>query len=194
MTRFVPGLVLLAVTVTGVVSLTASATTVIAETLEDMAVRAPIVVRATARQSQAAWSGDNRRIWTWTELVITERLKGSVAVSVNSTLLVKQPGGEVGKVGQGVAGVASFTPGEDCLLFLEPSTDEPGTYVVRGLAAGKISVVERQGRAVAVRDLSGLAFARPGPTDRVRVLQPETELGAPELLVARLRRAIGGAR
>jgi hypothetical protein len=188
MTRFVPGLVLLAV------SVTASATTVISETLEEMAARAPVVVRATARQSQAAWSGDNRRIWTWTELVVTERLKGSAAVSVSSTLLVKQPGGEVGKVGQGVAGVATFAPGEDCVLFLEPATDEAGTWVVRGLAAGKISVTDRQGRAVAVRDLSGLAFAKPGPADRVRLLQPEAELGPPEQLLARVRRAIGGGR
>ncbi len=188
MTRFVTGRRLLALL--GAVGLTASATTVIAETLEDMAVRAPIVVRATARQSQAAWSDDNRRIWTWTELVVTERLKGVVP----TTLLVKQPGGEVGKVGQGVAGVASFTLGEDCVLFLEPATDEAGTWVVRGLAAGKIGMVERQGRQVAVRDLTGLAFARPGAADRVRLLQPETDLGPPEQVLARLRRAIGGAR
>jgi hypothetical protein len=182
MTRFVLALALMA--------LTASATTVIAETIEEMAVRAPIIVRVKARQSQAAWSEGNHRIWTWTEVEVTERIKGSTP----ATVLVKQPGGEVGKIGQGVSGVAQFTQGEDCVLFLEPSTDEAGTYVVRALAAGKISIVGRQGRSVAVRDVSGLSFARPGAPDLVRLVQPETELGTPEQVLARLRRAIGGAR
>lgn len=166
----------------------ALATVVVSETVETMARRAPLVVRVTARQSMAGWDAAEARIWTWTELAVTEVLKGEAG----PTLLVKQPGGEVGGLGQFVAGVARFTPGEDCVLFLEPASDEKGVWVVRSLAAGKVSFGERLGRPVALRDLSGLSFAKPGgavhPTD------DRESLGAPDAFLARVRAAVGGAR
>jgi hypothetical protein len=168
--------------------LTAEATTVLAESIDEMAVRAPIVVRAQVHQSQAGWSESPRRIWTWTELAITEVIKGKVPTVV----LVKQPGGVVGPVGQAVPGVASFAAGEDCVLFLEPSPDEPKVYLVRGLAAGKISFVERQGQQVAQRSLDGLNLVHPGAPDLVRVLRPETSLGAAQAVLERLRRVVKG--
>lgn len=168
----------------------ALATVVIAESIEDMTRASPLVVRATARQSMTAFDQSERKIWTWTELSVTEVLKGQAP----STLLVKQPGGEVGGLGQHVAGAARFTPGEDCVLFLEPATDEKGVYVVRGLAAGKVCFVPRLGRTLAVRDLTGLAFARTGSRDVIRPVDDGEVLGLPDAFLARVRAAAGGAR
>jgi hypothetical protein len=178
----------LALLVTLGLGVTAEATTVLAESVDEMAVRAPIVVRAQVRQSQSGWSEGARRIWTWTELTITEVIKGKVPLVV----LVKQPGGSVGPVGQAVAGVASFTTGEDCVLFLEPSPDEPKVYLVRGMAAGKIVFVERHGQQIAQRSLEGLNLVRPGAPSLVRASQPEPSLGAPQALLERLRRVVKG--
>lgn len=168
----------------------ALATVVIAESIEQMTRASPLVVRATAQQSMTAFDQGERKIWTWTELSVTETLKGQAP----STLLVKQPGGEVGGLGQFVAGVARFTPGEDCVLFLEPATDERGVYVVRGLSAGKVSFASRLGRTLAVRDLTGLAFAHTGRRDAVRPVDDGDVLGLPDAFLARVRAAAGGAK
>ncbi|MEW5740793.1 MAG: hypothetical protein AB1938_17830 [Myxococcota bacterium] len=168
----------------------ALATVVIAESIEDMTRQAPLVVRATAQQSMTAWDSGETKIWTWTELTVTETLKGQAP----RTLLVKQPGGVVGGLGQHVSGVARFRPGEDCLLFLEPATDEKGVFIVRGLSAGKVSFTQRLGKVLAVRDLSGLSFARAGGRDTIRPVDDGEILGLPDALLARVRAAAGGAK
>jgi hypothetical protein len=168
----------------------ALATVVASESVEEMTRAAPLIVRGTARRSMAAFDPGERRIWTWTEVVVTEALKGRAPGSV----LVKQPGGEVGGLGQHVSGAARFVEGEDCVLFLEPATDERDAYIVRGLSAGKVSLTPRLGQRLAVRDLSGLAFASKGRRDAVRPIDDGEVLGAPDAFLARVRAAAGGAR
>ncbi|MCC6335193.1 MAG: hypothetical protein IT380_14535 [Myxococcales bacterium] len=168
----------------------ALATVVIAQSVEDLTRGSPLVVRATAQQSMAAFDEGEAKIWTWTELTVTETLKGQAP----RTLLVKQPGGEVGGLGQHVAGVARFRPGEDCVLFLEPSADERGVFIVRGLSAGKVSLSHRLGKVLAVRDLSGLSFARAGSRDPVRPVDDAEVLGTADAFLARVRAAAGGGR
>jgi hypothetical protein len=168
----------------------ALATVVISESIEAMTRQSTLVVRATAHQSMAAWDEGETKIWTWTELTVTETLKGKAP----RTLLVKQPGGVVGDLGQHVSGVARFQPGEDCVLFLEPAADEGGVFIVRGLAAGKVSFATRQGRVLAVRDLSGLSFARAGSRDAVQRVDDTEVLGPPEAFLARVRAAAGGEK
>lgn len=167
----------------------ASATVVVHETLDDMARRVPVVVRGTVARSVAGWDDERRRIWTWTEVVVTDRLKGKVG----RVVLVKQPGGEVDGLGQAVAGAAKFREGEDCLLFLDAAPDEPGAYRVSGLAAGKVSFTQWKGQAAAIRDTEGLAFAAPAGKLVEPVRSPE-HLGSPAAFLARIRAAIGGAR
>jgi hypothetical protein len=179
MRRFLPALVCFA-------ALPSLGTTVIAETVDEAIDRAPIIVRATVRQSQAG--ADEHRIWTWTELTVTEVLKGKSP----QVVLVKQPGGVVGPRGQSVSGTAKFRDGEDCVLFLEPAVDEPGVFIVRALAAGKISFTTRLGVAQAVRELDGLDFAE-RTAERVRPLVKEDRLGSPDEFLARVRKQVKGA-
>jgi hypothetical protein len=167
----------------------ASATIITFETLDDMARRVPVIVRGRVARSVAAWDADRSRIWTWTELVVTDSLKGEV----KGVVLVKQPGGEVGPMGQAVAGAAKFREGEECVLFLEGAPGEPGTFSVSGLSAGKVSFTEWQGQPAAVRQLDGIAFASPAKKVVEPVKSPEF-LGSPEAFLARVRAALGGAK
>ncbi len=166
------------------------ATVVVEMSFEELARKAPLVVRGTVGSVQASWDEGQRRIWTYAEVKVAEPLKGRAA----PTLLVKQPGGVVGPVGQAVAGTARFSPGEETVLFLEPAVDEPGAYVVLGLAAGKVDLEKRLGQRLAVRRLFGLSFAKPGERT-VRPVNEVERLGTAEAFLERVRRAAkGGAR
>jgi hypothetical protein len=163
------------------------ATSVVEESIEELSRRSHIVVRGIVGQSQAAWDASQRRIWTWTELKVLDSIKGAPV----ATILVKQPGGEIGGIGQKVAGVALFSTGEECLVFLEPAVDEPSVYVLRGLSAGKIRFDRTGPTHTAVRSVAELNFARPGPVVISPAPRPVDVLGTPESVIARVRLAVG---
>ena len=172
-------------------SFVGSATVVVYETLDDMARRVPLIVRGKVARNVSGWDDNHRRIWTWTELVVSDTVKGAPSKLV----MVKQPGGEADGIGQAVAGVATFREGEDCILFLEPAPDEKGVWRVSGLSAGKVQVASDQGKTVAMRVVDGLSFAAPAGK-KVAPVVPRELLGTPEQLIARLRaaNATGGKR
>ena len=168
------------------ISTSALATVVLALSMEELTARAPLIVHAVAQGSNVAWDEPHAKIWTWTELVVKETFKGDTA----KTLVVKQPGGVVGEVGMEVSGVATFKPGEEVVLFLEPAPDEPGAWVPVSMSASKVTLEERFGARIAKRDLSGLAFTRVG---QQRVTEPKEErevLGTADAFLARIKAAV----
>lgn len=168
----------------------APATVVVNETLEEMTHKVPLIVRGHVNRNVAGWDAEHRRIWTWTELTITETIKGKA----DGVVLFKQPGGETGGIGQAVAGTAKFKEGEDCVVLLFPAPDEPGVWRVYSLAAGKISLVPQAGQLVAQRDLSGLGFASP-QTGKVVPVDESARLGTADEFLGQLRAwAKGGAQ
>jgi hypothetical protein len=171
------------------VSLAASATIVAFETIDEMARRVPVIVRGRVARTVSGWDDQKRRIWTWTEVVVSDAIKGKPGAVV----LVKQPGGEVDGIGQAVAGTATFHEGEDCVLFLEPAPDEPTTFRVSGLSAGKVLLTQWRGQSAAVRDTEGISFAAPAGR-KVSVVKSPEMLGSPTDFVAHLRSVSGGAR
>ncbi|MFO0597728.1 MAG: hypothetical protein U0228_20645 [Myxococcaceae bacterium] len=173
-------------------SLAASATVVVYETIDDMARRVPVIVRGKVARSVSGWDDAHRRIWTWTEVVVSDSIKGKAS----GIVLVKQPGGEVEGIGQAVSGAARFSPGEECVLFLEPAPDEAGAFRPSGLAAGKVSIVTELGQTSAVRNTDGLAFAAPAGK-RAEPVAARELLGSPADFISRIRKATattGGAR
>jgi hypothetical protein len=84
---------------------------------------------------EVRWTADRARIVTDVELEVAEAYKGAPA----HTVVVTQPGGVVGPVGQLVEGVARFEPGEEVVAFLEAHGPR---YALTGLAQGKF-VVDR---------------------------------------------------
>jgi hypothetical protein len=173
------------------VPLTASATVVMAMSMEEMAARVPLIVRGTVHRTDTQWGEGRARIWTYGEVVVTETLKGAG----RATVVVRQPGGVIGDIGERVAGTATLTPGEEVVLFLEPVTDEPNVFIPFALAASKVSLENRRGVKVAVRDLSGITFARKGQRSVIHPVDEREVLGTAEAFLARVRQAVkGGAR
>jgi hypothetical protein len=109
------------------------ATVVIGETIEEMARASTIVVRGRVVQVQPQLEESTGRIYTYADVQVIEVLKGASVASV----LVKQPGGEIGNKGTHVSGAGRFVTGEDTVLFLERATDESNVFILRALAAGK---------------------------------------------------------
>lgn len=176
-----------------VLGLSASATIVIAQTIEQMARRSPLILRGTVLQQQSRWDDERRRINTYVELAVTDTLKGQAPRSI----LVRQPGGIVEELGQRVSGTASFSPREDVLVFLETVPDEAGVFGVYSLAAGKVSLSPNAlGEKRATRDLTGLAFLHKSPTGerQIKSVGELEDLGAAEAFVDRVRKAIAGGK
>src|SRR5262249_31169196 len=72
-------------------------------------------------------------IYTYTRLQTDEILKGSS----DSVITVKQLGGSADGYTLHVAGVHAPNKGENVLLFLRPSQDQDGTFVIVGLMQGE---------------------------------------------------------
>lgn len=166
------------------------ATVVIAETIEEMTQASPVIVRGRVLQVQPQLEEASGRIYTYADLQVSEVLKGPRLTSI----LVKQPGGEIGNRGTAVAGTAKFKEGQDTVLFLEPAVDEQNVFIVHGLAAGKVDLEKSaKGELRALRKLDGLGFAVKGS---LKPVVPDGDLGPPDTFLNRVRAAVtkGGAR
>ncbi|MFY0530289.1 hypothetical protein ACN28I_46365 [Archangium gephyra] len=144
-------------------SLSASATTMLRADLPELAQTSDAIVHGTVRRVESRWSGDGRRIVTDVEIQVTEALKGTSG-QAGSTVLVTQPGGQVGDIGQRVSGLAAFTPGEEVVVFLERRGKT--AFRVSGMAQGKYQVQRTEG--------GKSAMAVPEPTGDVLLLDPDT--------------------
>lgn len=147
-----------------VFALPASATTMVKLDVPALAKAADLIVRGKVAKVESRWSGDHRTIFTETQLEVVETLKGAAT----KTVVVRQPGGEVGDIGQRVSGVARFSSGEEVVVFLE---SRPGNfYLVSGMSQGKFSVE---------RSTDGKsAFVVPQSEDGALLLDPVTRLPA----------------
>ena len=102
--------------------------------LPELSQKADTIVHGTVRRMESRWSGDRRRIITDVEIEVTETLKGQAG----STVLLVQPGGRVGDIGQMVHGLPSFTPGEEVVVFLDRHGAD--AFRVTAMAQGKYQV------------------------------------------------------
>lgn len=130
-TRIAPRVLLTCALLLG---LSAGATTMLRTDVAELTYAADAVVQGTVRRVESRWSGDHRRIITDVEIQVTEALKGEPG----STVIVTQPGGHVDGIGQVVHGLASFTPGEEVVVFLERRGKD--AFQVSAMAQGKFRV------------------------------------------------------
>jgi hypothetical protein len=141
----------------------AHATLLVALDVEGLAGSSDAVVRATVTRVSSRWTRDGGRIVTDIELDVAETWKGGV----RKTIVVMQPGGVVGDLGQRVDGVATFALGEDVVLFLEARGDR---FTVAGLAQGRFKVeASSDGATVSARQDQAAALHLVDPATRVEV-------------------------
>ncbi|NTX04028.1 hypothetical protein HUA74_14250 [Myxococcus sp. CA051A] len=170
------------VTVALLGALPAAATTQLRVDLSQLSRDSDAVIHGVVRRVESRWSGDGRRIVTDVEVEVKEPLKGQPG----GTVLVTQPGGQVGDIGQVVHGLASFKTGEEVVIFLRK----------RGTQAFRLSG-QAQGKYQVVREEAGKpAMAVPEPSEALLLdpvtRQPSTVVEKPRTL-AELKAAIRAA-
>lgn len=164
--------------ITLLLGLPAGATTLLRTDVAELSSTSDTIVQGTVRRVQSRWSGDRRRIVTDVEIQVTDTLKGQPG----GTVVVTQPGGRVGDIGQVVHGLASFSPGEEVVVFLDKRG--ASSFQVSGMAQGKFQVRrDADGKTVlAVPESTGDALlldpATRQPTASAMKTVPLTELKA----------------
>lgn len=149
-------------------SVEANATIVVPMTIEEMSAEAACVARGRVVNQQAAWDEAHRRIYTYTEIQVLERIhtKGTVP----DTVVVRTLGGEVGEIGMKVSGTPRFEVGEEVVVFLRPDPVDAHQFQVVGMSQGKFAVERSEKGAIyAVPSVEGLAFARPSTEGKLMV-------------------------
>lgn len=139
--RIIGAAVCLALAMAG--ATTAGATTLERMSLAKMAVAAPVIVRARCAANSVA--RDEGEIWTFTSFDVEETWRGSPPARITVRLL----GGSMGDITSHVSGVPRFAPGEDVVLFLQPTTSgdfsivswEQGTFRIHQDASGTQALV-----------------------------------------------------
>ncbi len=200
----------LATVIFSLVAVSASATVVSTEAIEQLASKAPLIVRGTVKSSVSLWA-NSREIVTRTELQVDEVLKGKAPAS----LTLQQPGGTVDGLTAAVSGTAHFTANESVVVFLEPlpqpanasKTDAP-IFVVLSLTAGKVLLEAESSTAKispaatskgkpalkASRDLTGLVVYDQTSPSKLRKTESVESLGEASAFLSSLRKLLKGAR
>lgn len=128
-------------TIASVLALTALVTPASAQTLEEAAASlgaaSPLVVAGRVTALEARWDGPANAIYTYVTLNVTDRLKGELA---EAQVVIKQLGGIVGNIGLRVDEQATYTVGEDVLVFLAVRPRD-GTLYPAGFQLGKWRVL-----------------------------------------------------
>ncbi|WP_342381094.1 hypothetical protein NVS55_15600 [Myxococcus stipitatus] len=167
-------------------ALPAAATTQLRMDLSQLSLQSDAVVHGVVRRVESRWAGDGQRIVTDVEVEVVEPLKGQPG----GTVLLTQPGGEVGDIGQVVHGLASFKTGEEVVLFLRKRGAK--AFRLSGQAQGKYQVQRGE--------VGKPAMAVPEPTEALLLdpvtRQPTASVEKPrtlEDLKAAIRAALKGS-
>ena len=162
---------------------TASATSVPRLSFEELTDRSELVVSGQISRSWADWDSSHHFIWTRYELVVSGVYKGAA----RSSVVLSEPGGEVGGMGQSIAGSVRYAVGDKVVVFLERV---PNGYLrTTGWSQGKF-MVDSSGRVHGGGALAGIDLVQTNVAQAVRDL-PVDGIATSELaarVAARVRR------
>lgn len=149
-------------------SAAALASVVIYQTDQEMTLKASRIVRAKVVKKVSQWEPKEKRIYTYITLVVLDPLKGATGAQ---ELVIRQMGGTANGIGMHVPGSATFTIGEEVVVFLETIRQQPKFHHVMGMAMGKFKVVEdaKTKARTLVRQLKGVSLARRTPQGRFQI-------------------------
>jgi hypothetical protein len=137
----------------------ANSTTLARMSVAQMTHAAQLVVRARCVTNFTLW--DDGEIWTFTTFAVEETWKGAHAENSNQDITVRLLGGTVGNLTSVVSGVPRFAPGEEVILFLEPTSR--GDFSIVSWVQGTFRVRHdiRTGQQVAVQDTASFDTFEP---------------------------------
>ena len=140
---------------------TASATTLERMSIAKMTQNAQLVVRAQCLANSVAWDGGE--IWTITSFEVEDAWKGAPTGAAQQ-LTVRLLGGSVGNLTSTVSGVPRFRPGEEVILFLQPTARGDFSIVSWVQGTFRIHRDTRSGAEIVVQDTA--AFDTYDPATR----------------------------
>jgi len=165
----------------------AYATVVVPLSLSDQVGRADLVVRVRVGAAHSAYVADRGTILTWTELEVTDTLKGQAP----STLVLRQMGGTADGQTMLVPGDAHLRTGDDVIMFLRADPAGSEDVFLVALAQSAYFVNGQQ----CSRDLSQLTFAVLGGPQGTQLSDPGREASVRlDALMNEIRSLAAGAR
>lgn len=128
---------------------TALATTVVVPPDDDLIIGARAIVRGKVLSVGSGFDEQQSRIFTYITLRVREVIKGHIA---ERTIILKEPGGQVGTQGSIIFGTPQFKPDEEVFLYLDTWND--GSLRVHQMYLGKFSIINdpKTGQRLAVRE------------------------------------------
>src|ERR1035437_99747 len=115
-------------------ALVCGATIVPRLSLEEMVAHSDVIVSGWVVRTWAAWDGQHRFIWTHSEIMVGDVVKGRRMERV----VVSEPGGVVDGFGMQIAGTHRYSLGERVMVFLGRM---PNGYLrTTGMGQGKLSI------------------------------------------------------
>jgi hypothetical protein len=150
------------------VAFAARATVLVPLDTKALTERAERVVLGTVESETARWTADHQAIYTDVTIRVTRVYKG--AVKPGERVVVRREGGVVDGMGMRVYGAASFTVGEEVVVFTETRGNAAWTV---GMTQGKLRVVTGADGVKRVSAAMGdVAFTRPGGAGTQALSQP----------------------
>ena len=134
----------------------AEATTFLRMSLAQMSGSARMIVRARCIAAGAIW--DSGEIWTRTTFEVAETWKGA---SGSQFIAVRLLGGTLGNISSRVSGIPRFQPGEEAVLFLEPSSNGDFSIVSWQQGTFRIRHNPRTGEEIVTQDTASVAAYNP---------------------------------
>ncbi len=122
------------------------ATTLAQLSLQQLADSAHAIVRAKAISNLPVWH--HGELWTITTFHVEENWKGQLSREIQVWMI----GGQAGRITSYVAGAPRFRPGEEAVLFLEPTRDGEISITAWGEGTFRITHDARTGEAHVTQD------------------------------------------
>lgn len=97
-----------------------------------------LIVTGKVIEQKSQWNSDKSKIYTNVTIQVDEFLKGD---NSQSRIVIKNPGGEVGNVGETYSHMPTFKNEEDVLVFVKRSNKDQSLIVFQG-DAGKMTLYE----------------------------------------------------
>jgi hypothetical protein len=141
-------------------AIAAIATTVKPMSIERLTRASSDIVLAHAEAQWTEWNAKRTMLHTYTRFRVGRALKGGKS----ATLVVRQMGGRADGIEQKVSGVRTWRVGEEAVLFLRPSKEQPGTHVVTGLMQGDFRIQRERGEAYVNNGVAGVEIVAEGKT------------------------------
>ena len=152
------------------VAVVAHATVLVPLDTKALTARADRVVLGVVESQVARWTDDRQAIYTDVTVRVTRVYKG--VTRPGERVVVRREGGVLDGVGMRVFGAASFSVGEEVVLFLEMRGGAPYTV---GMTQGKLRVtVDHEGVKQVAAAVGDVAFTRGDAAPRA--LQPPRRL------------------